>query len=440
MMPSWTRKLGVGLTCAGALAGPGLSAPADTAEAWNVHAQSTVIEQWHGDFHAPYTGTNSLSPSREDKHTATLTIFLGRRLWPGGEIYYNPEVTQGNGLSGAVGAAGFPNGEATRAGSTTPEYNTARLFLRQTFGLGGGAESAGADKNQLAGAQDAERLTLTLGKLSATDIFDNNSYSHDSRTQFLNWALMDNGAWDYPADTKGYTGGFTAEWRQRPRTLRWGVFMEPREANGRTLDPHVAKAWGQAVEWEERYTAGGRAGALRAIVYWNRAHMGSYAQALRTAGASPPDVTLSRRYRSKAGAGLNWEQEIADGVGVFARTGCNDGHAETWAFTEIDRTLSAGLSVKGARWGRADDTWGAAVLANGLSGDHRRYLAAGGNGFIVGDGRLSYAPEEILESYYDWKPIRWLAVALDYQYVAHPAYNRARGPVSVFAVRAHVEF
>ncbi len=409
-------------------------------EDWSIHGQTTVIEQWHDGFEAAYSGTNSLNPAREDKHTATLTVFLGRRLWPGGEIYYNPEMTQGTGLSGTLGLAGFPNGEATRAGSENPEYNTARLFLRQTFGLGGSAETTESGANQLAGPQDPERLTLTLGKLSATDLFDDNAYSHDPRTQLLNWALMDNGAWDYPADAKGYTGGFTADLRLARRSLRWGIFMEPAEANGRPLDPHLSKGFGQAFEWEERYSAAGRPGVLRVLAYWNQAHMGSYAEALRQAGPNPPDVTLSRRYRSKAGAGLNWEQQLAGGLGAFARLGFNDGHNETWAFTEIDRTASAGLNLKGTAWKRPDDTVFAACVINGLSPEHRRYLAAGGYGFIIGDGFLRYGAEEILETGYDWKAARWLAVAADLQLADHPAYNHDRGPVKIAALRLHSEF
>ena len=409
-------------------------------EAWSVHGQTTLIEQWHGDFSVPYSGTNSLSPNREDKHTATLTLFLGHCLWPGGEIYYNPEVTEGTGLSGAVGLAGFPNGEATRAGSNTPEYNTARLFLRQTFGFGGPAEKIESDSNQLASSQDSQRLTLTLGKLSAVDSFDANAYSHDPRTQLLNWALMDNGAWDFPADAKGYTGGFTADLKLVERSLRWGIFMEPAEANGRPLDSHLTKALGQVLEWEERHDLAGRPAVLRTLIFWNHAHMGNYAEALQSAGPNPPDVTLSRRYRSKIGAGLNWEQALADGVGAFGRIGFNDGRNETWAFTEIDRTASAGLSLKGSAWNRPNDTLVLGVLVNGLSFEHRRYLEAGGYGFIVGDGALNYGAEEIFEANYNWKVFRFLALATDLQLVAHPGYNRDRGPVAVFALRLHAEF
>jgi high affinity Mn2+ porin len=403
---------------------------------WTAHAQTTIVEQWHGTFPAPYSGSNSLNPAREDKHTATLTLFLGRQVWKGAAVFYNPEFSQGTGVSNTVGVAGFPNGEATRAGANSPEYNTARLFLRQTIGLGGAQEQVDADQNELGGAQDVNRVTFTLGKISAVDVFDTNRYSHDPRTQFLNWALMDNGAWDYPADVKGYTIGATAELNQANRALRLGVFMEPVGANERPLDTHLRNARGQVLEWEERYTIAGHPGAIRTLVFWNRAHMGSYRAALR---GSATDVTATRADREKTGAGLNWEQEVAAGIGVFARAGFNDGRNETWAFTEIDRTLSAGASMGGDRWSRQNDVLGVAMLTNGLSGPHRRYLAAGGYGFIVGDGRLAYAPEQILESYYSWKIVRWFSATLDYQWIRHPGYNADRGPVSLFAIRGHWE-
>jgi high affinity Mn2+ porin len=405
---------------------------------WTFHAQTTFIEQAHPGFAAAYSGPNSLDPGGEEKHTYSLTVFLGHALWEGASLYYDPEVTMGQGLSDTVGIAAFPNGEGTRASSNAPEYDTARLFIRQVINLGGAPSRVDDDQNQVAQTVDANRVTLTLGKLSATDIFDNNSYSHDPRTQFLNWALVDDGAWDYPADSKGYTGGFAAEWAQADHTLRYGIFMEPRIANELPLDSHVDKAFGQVIEWEERYTAWGHAGALRPMVYWNRAHMGLYQAALE--GPSPPDVTLSRAYRSKVGAGLNWEQEVGDGVGAFARAGFNDGRTETWAYTEIDRALSGGVVVSGRHWGRPDDGCGLAAIASGLSSEHRKYLAAGGDGFILGDGRLNYEPEEVLELYYLWQPVKWFALTPDYQFVQNPGYNRDRGPVSVFGIRAHAEY
>jgi len=405
---------------------------------WTLHAQTTFIDQMHPGFAAPYSGANSLDPNQEIRHTLSLTLFLGHALWRGAALYFDPEVTQGGGLSNTTGVAGFPNGEGSRASSASPQYDTARLFIRQVLNLGGASARVDDDQNQVAQAEEENRLTFTLGKMSATDAFDNNAYSHDARTQFLNWSLVDEGAWDYPSDAKGYTGGFTAEWTLPGRTLRWGAFMEPKVANELQLDDRVGRAFGQALEWEEHYAASGRAGALRALAYWNRARMGLYQAALE--GSRPPDVTLSRAYRSKAGAGLEWEQEVADGVGAFARAGFNDGRTETWAYTEIDRSVSAGLSVSGRRWSRPDDTLGIAGVANGLSSEHRRYLESGGYGFILGDGRLSYEPERIAEVYYSWKAARWLAITADYQFVESPAYNRDRGPVNVFAIRAHAEY
>jgi len=412
-------------------------------EEWTFHAESTLIEQWHYDFTSPYEGENSLDPHTEDAHTLTATAFLGRALWSGAAIYLDPEVTQGGGLSGTLGLAGFANGEAshTAGGGNAPEFDLARLFVRQTIGLGGESEPVTDDQNQLAGSQDVNRLTFTLGKLSATDIFDNNSYAHDPETQFLNIALGGNGAWDFPTNTYGYTSGLAVEWNRSSSTLRWGTFLEPAEADGLAMDYHLAKAWGQVAEWEQRYTLGGHPGALRPMVFWNRANMGSYSEAVLEArpGVSP-DITTTRRYRSKTGAGLNWEQEITDSVGLFARAGFDDGHTETWAFTEIDRTVSSGLSLKGSAWGRTEDTLGVGGVVDGLSPDHRNYLAAGGYGFAIGDGRLDYGTENIVETYYNWKPVAWLALAFDYQFVDHPGYNRDRGPVSIFATRLHWEY
>jgi high affinity Mn2+ porin len=405
---------------------------------WTFHAQTTFIEQAHPGFAADYSGPNSLDPSGEEKHTASLTLFMGHTLWAGAALYYDPEMTEGQGLSDTTGIAAFPNGEGTRASSNSPVYDTARLFIRQVINLGGKSSKVEDDQNQIAQSEDDNRLTLTAGKLSATDIFDTNAYSHDPRTQFLNWALVDDGAWDYPADAKGYTGGFAAEWTFATHTLRYGIFMEPQVANELPLDARVDKAYGQVLEWEERYQADGHPGALRPMVFWNRAHMGLYQAALEE--SNPPDIALSRAYRSKAGAGLNWEQEVADGVGVFARAGFDDGRTETWAYTEIDRALSGGVSVNGKDWGRSEDGLGIAGIVSGLSGEHRAYLAAGGDGFILGDGRLDYGPEEVVEIYYLWTPLKWLAITPDYQFVEHPGYNRARGPVSVFGLRIHAEY
>ena len=415
--------------------------PAQTAEPapWSIHAQATVVDQWHYGFHSPYEGLESLQGSAEDKHTFSATLFLGYGVGRGGGLYLDPELTQGTGLSGTQGIAGFPNGEATHASGTAPVLNLARLLFRQTIGLGGETEKVEDDENQLAGVQDVDRIVLTAGKVAATDVFDDNAFSHDPRTQFLDVALMDSGAWDFPADTNGYTGGFTAELNRKDWTAHYGVFMEPAEANGSALDKHLFRAWGQVLQWDRRYALGDRTGTVRPFVFWNRADMGSYALSVSNPSAGL-DVVNTRGYRSKVGAGISWDQELTSDLGAFARASWNDGHTETWAFTEIDSSVAAGLSLQGAAWGRRDDTVGLAEVVDGLSADHRRYLAAGGYDFSIGDSRLSYATEDVTECYYNWKPVSWLALAADYQLVVNPAYNGSRGPVSVLGVRAHCAY
>jgi high affinity Mn2+ porin len=405
---------------------------------WTLHAQSTYVLQMNPSFHSPYQGMDSFDPNQESRHTVSFTLFLGHTLWPGASLYYDPEFTQGEGLSDTTGIADFPNGEGSRASSVNPQYDTARLFIREVVNLGGARSRMDDDQNQVPSGVSEDRLIFTAGKISVPDIFDNNAYSHDARTQFLNWALVDDGAWDYPADGKGYTGGFAAEWAMATRTLRYGIFMEPQVANALPLDDRVDKAFGQVLEWEERYQSDGHPAAIRFLAFWNRAHMGLYQAALEE--SSPPDITLSREYRSKTGAGLNWEQEITDGLGAFARVGFDDGRTETWAYTEIDESVSGGFALSGKRWGRADDTLGIAGVASGLSSDHKRYLQAGGYGFIVGDGRLNYEAERVAEAYYSFRAAKWLTLSLDYQFVEDPGYNRDRGPVSVFGLRAHAEY
>ena len=342
-------------------------------------------------------------------------------------------------MSGAVGVAGFPNGEATRVGDSKLTPYLARLFFRQTIDLGGETEPIVADANQLAGMRSKSNLTITLGKFAAGDVFDDNSFSHDPRTQFENWSLMANGAWDFPADTRGYTYGVAIELNEPGWAIRAGSLAEPKEANGADFDHKLSQALGQVVELEEDYTTGSRPGVLRLLGFVNNAHMGSYRETLDSPALSL-DVTRSRKYRSKYGYGLNYEQEIADEIGLFGRAGWNDGHTETWAFTEIDNTLSLGISVKGAHWRRKDDVFGLAGVSNGLSRDHRDYLAAGGYGFIVGDGQLNYGREEILEAYYAAKLWKGLTVSLDCQFVANPGYNRDRGPVLVGGFRFHLAY
>ncbi|MFI5166331.1 MAG: carbohydrate porin [Thermoanaerobaculales bacterium] len=418
------------------------SAPVAAEEPWpSVHFQATVITQHHGSFASPYAGANSLQPEEPRRTSETSTLFLGMRLpWEGGEFHVDPEIAGGEGFSGVTGIAGFPNGEMPRVSSPEPQPYAARLFVRQTFGLGGQREQVAADQDQIAGWQSVRRVTVTVGKFAAPDLFDANSFSHNPRTQFENWALMENGAWDYPADTRGYTIGLTVELNQPRWAVRYGFFTMPKVANGMAYDFRLGKAHGQALELEDRWTLGTHPGTVRVLAYRNDAHMGNYREAIDRPGPNGPDITLSETYSTKYGFGLNGEQEMTRYLGAFGRLGWNDGRTESFVFTEIDRTASFGLSLKGTGWHRPDDVVAVAAVVNELSRDHRDYLAAGGYGFIIGDGRLPhYEPEEIGELYYLFKLADHVFLTGDVGYVNHPAYNPDRGPVLVSGVRAHVE-
>jgi high affinity Mn2+ porin len=408
-------------------------------EWYSIHGQATVVSQGNWKFTSPYVGPNSLLPLLNYRTTNTDTLYLDARPWQGTEIVFNPEVSGGRGLSNTLGMAGFPNGEATRVGAVQPTPYVARLFVRQTIGLDGDVERIESAPNQLAGVRDIDRITFTAGKMSATDFFDDNRYSHDPRTQFLNWSLMFDGAWDYPANTRGYTYGVSMDFNTRYFAFRYGIFAEPAEANGADFDPHILNANGQIVEFEERYEIGGRLGKIREWAFLNHAHMGNYREALAEMPVDP-DITKTRAYRYKYGFGTSIEQELATNLGVFLRAGWNDGQSESWAFTEIDQTVATGLDVKGALWSRPKDDAGLAFVVNGLSDAHRDYLAAGGIGFIIGDGRLNYAHEEIVELFYNWVPRDWLILTADMQGVNNPAYNHDRGPVAIFGIRMHMAF
>lgn len=420
-------------------ASPGMPA-APEPEAWSVHGQITGVTQGHGAFSSPYAGDNSLESRKEIRTSLTTTLFLGRRLWEGGEFYVNPEAAAGQGISHVLGLAGAANGEIYRVDSPELKVSLARVFLRQTWDLGGSPEAVAPDANQLGGSRSSRRLVLTLGRFSAGDVFDLNGVSHDPRSQFLNWSLMDTATWDYPADTRGYTWGAALEACWDAWAVRLGSFTEPKVANGLSFDQHLARAHGESLEAEHGHEIAGLAGRVRVMAYANHARMGDYSESLRL-DPTAPDVTATRREgRVKYGWGLSAEQSLAPGVEAFLRAGWNDGRTETWAFTEVDRTVAAGLSLSGRRWGLPADRLGLAVVANGLAPDHRAYLAAGGYGFIIGDGRLNAGQERILEAYYALEAVPGITLSFDAQRVQNPAYNRDRGPVSIYALRLHGQF
>ena len=404
-------------------------------QSWNWHVQNTGIVQYHPAFPASYSGPNSLSSSAEVAETVSLDLYAGARLWRGAEAHIDGLMWQGSGFSKTLGVEGFPNGEAFRLGTSVPNVTIARLFIQQTIGLGGEQEPVEDGPLQLGGKQDVSRITLTVGKLSAKDIFDNNSYANDPRTQFMSWALMANEAWDYPADSLGYITGFAAELNQHHWAIRYGFFQMPSTANGIAIDQHFLEAWGMVTEFERRHTVNGHPGTVRLLAYLNSAHMGNYQEAID--GPHPANIDAMQAYRYKYGFGLNVEQEIIKNVGAFARLGWSDGQNESWTFADVDRTASLGLSIKGEFWGRANDTVGLAGIINGISSVHSEFFADGGLGILAGDGNLTYGWEKIVETYYDFQIWKTLHGALDYQFISDPAYNQARGPVSVLGARLH---
>jgi high affinity Mn2+ porin len=315
----------------------------------------------------------------------------------------------------------------------------ARVFLRQVIGLGGEQETVEDDALQLAGKQDVRRVTITLGKFSVKDIFDNNAYANDPRTQFMNWCLMANGAFDYAADSLGFTHGFAVEVNEPQWAARYGIFQVSKVSNLMAHDWNLLKAWQMPAELEYRWSLNQHPGTARVLGYVMQAHMGSFQEALNSP-IRPADIAVTREYRIKYGFGLNVEQELVKNVGVFSRLGWNNDRTEPWEFTDIGYTGSGGVSIKGEPWHRPNDTLGAAFVANAISSIHQRFLAAGGTGILDGDGNLSYGIEEDVETYYDFQIWKKLHGALDFQYVQNPAFNRDRGPVEIVGGRLHWEF
>lgn len=408
---------------------------------FSLHWQATYVEQAVFGFHAPYSGPNSLTPGK-DRETTDVTVYLGARLWSGGEVWANPEIDQGFGLDNTLGVAGFPSGEAYKVGKSEPYLRLPRLFVRHTLNLGGASDPVEAAANRFRVERSADRLVFTLGKFGVTDIFDMNSYAHDPRGDFLNWAALDAGTFDYAADAWGYTVGAAVEWYEDVWAVRLGLFDLSDVPNSEHLKPGFHE-FQSDFEVERRHQLLDKAGKVLLTIFNSRGRMGLLDDAAALAGntGQPADIAAVRRYRSRFGASLGLEQELASDLGLFARLGKAAGNVEAYELTDIDRTVSVGLSLKGARWGRPDDTFGLAGIDNRISGARERFLNARGLGILVGDGQLPHpGPEQIVETYYELAVGRHLQLTLDYQWISHPAYNEDRGPVSIAAARVHVQF
>ena len=434
--------------------------PQDSLPRFVCHFQLTIIDQWHGRFNSPYAGQASLQPDPEQDMSLTSTVFTISRLWKNGYFFFNPEVAGGKGFSGATGIAGFPNGEIYRVGNPTPQAYIARAYLQQIIPLPGykyehlsftDSVTPLTDNedmvNQLPKNVPDKRIVFIIGKNCLADFFDENIYSHDPRHTFLNWALMDNGAWDYPANTRGYTYSALAEYDNKGFALRMSAALEPTYANGPILDWNINKTIGYTFEADQHFEINKHHGEVGFLVYENIGRGGNYEQAIAlkksgqdtTLNVSQPAAYLGNK---KYGFGVSCTMELTKKLGILARAGWNDGHTATWTFTEIDRTACVGIFIDQPLLKKTENTFGLAILVNGISRQHRDFLNAGGIDFIIGDGKLPhYATENILETYYNIAITHNIALMIDYQYVQHPGYNADRGPVhSIISGRVHVIF
>ena len=405
--------------------------------------QSTYVWQKHPQFSASYDGPSSLFSNQEIGYTLSATAFFGVRPWKGTEIFIDPEVTQGLPFSGLRGLGGMTNGEAQKAGSTEPIAYWSRRFVRQTFGFGGGEIEQEAAFNQFAGTVDKRRLVFTAGVFAATDIFDQNTYAHDPRINFLNWSLMDYGAWEMPADARVYTRGLVVEYYHDDWAFRLGRMLLPIDSNGLQLNGNFSQSYSDNLELERGHTLFGQPGRLRMLLFRSQAEMGSWNDALQYGQLNGlvPDVANVRKSQTKSGFGISLEQAVTQDLGVFARFSKNNGQAEAYSFAQIDQSVSLGLSVKGTQWSRPEDTVGLGLAFNSISSDHIDYLNAGGQGFFCGDGQLSSpGKERIFEAFYSMKVNKALWATVDFQRVNNPCYNTERGPVNVYSLRLHMEF
>jgi carbohydrate-selective porin OprB len=402
--------------------------------------QFTVIAQYLPRFPALYSGPNSLTNSGDAAATHTYGIYFGSRFSGRLQAYLDVEMARGSAVGGAVGLAGITNGDVIRQGSIDLGQGPyiARAFLRYTIPLGPATDTLPRAMDQLPGLQPAARLELKLGKLAATDDFDQNRYANSTRTQFCDWGLFNNTAWDYAADTRGYSYGVVLGLLYPRWALHVGSYLMPTFANGNVLDWNVRRARGDNVELALEPTRLGS--VLRFLAYQNHGRMGVYREALtrRQGTGQPPDVAADDQPgRRKYGFGLSLEQPLADlgETGAFLRAGWNDGRTEDFAFTEVDRHFSVGFQLVGTRWGRPGDRLAIAYVRHGLSPEHQAYLAAGGKGFLLGDGRLNYDGETILETYYRFQVRSHAQISPDLELIANPGYNRDRGPATVLTLR-----
>jgi len=419
----------------------------DTAPFW-ISGQANVVLQWHPTFPAKYSGPNSLSAPAQSATTHILTLYLGYELTHNTEVFLDVEDATGGGVGTAVGLASYVNLDSVRLVQGLPLSKSpylARAMVRQIIPLTDERVKMDRDPLHLATSLPARRIEFRIGKFDLVDFFDLNSFGTDSHLQFLNWSVDNDGAYDYAANTRGYTDGAILEYDDHWFTARFGEALMPKIANGINLDLDIARARSENLE----FVAAGnhflhRSGAVRLLGYLNHANMGNYEEAVRDFenGETPvPEITFTRRQgRHKYGIGLNFEQELTSQVSAFGRLGWSDGHNESFAYTEVDRTLELGVFTKTDKWKRRNDRAGVVFVMNGIVAAHQQYLALGGSGFLLGDGALNYGHEKIVEGFYTAHLWRGFFASFDLQHINNPGYNKDRGPVFVPGLRFHVDF
>ncbi|HMD06932.1 MAG TPA: carbohydrate porin [Candidatus Acidoferrum sp.] len=436
---------------------PGDAAPSPTSDPFPImfphqewswlwlSGQANIISQWHPAFHSPYQGPNSLTPGAQDATSRVLTLFTGLRLSNTSELLCDIQEAGGHGISEALGLGGITNLDVVRNTSLSKSPYVARLMWHQIIPLSSGREGSSRTPLSLFSSLPERRFEFRFGKFSMVDFFDLNDYGSDTNFQFMNWTVDNNGAYDYAADTRGFTFGAMIEYHDHSWTVRFAEALMPKVANGINLDADMARARAENVEFEfHRKTIRGQTGVLRLLSYVNHANMGDYQQAIDNflAGRTPkPEITDHPLQTTiKYGFGINFEQPLNDWLGVFGRWGWNEGQHESYAYTEVDQTDQIGVAFKGSLWRRKWDRAGVVFVSNGISHDHAEYLALGGDGFLLGDGRLNYGRENIVETYYTLHAWRGIYPAFGLQHINNPGYNRDRGPVLVPTLRLHVEF
>jgi high affinity Mn2+ porin len=423
--------------------------PHSDANRWWLSGQINVITQGHGSFSAPYSGPNSLKATPEIAISRIYTLYGALRLTKSDDIVVDLEEASGTGISNSLGLAGYPNIDVVRIpGEGTPLSTApylARAIFRHVFSLSDEAEDAEVGPLGMLKTLPVRRLEFRAGKMSLADFFDVNPAGSDSHFQFMNWTVVNNGAWDFAADTRGYTYAAMVEYDDRNWAIRFAEALMPTVANGISLDGDLARARAENLEVEFHPSVIlGKPAQVRLLSYVNHPNMGDYREAIDLfleGKTRTPDIVATRQQgRVKYGFGINLEQQLWGNLRAFGRFGWNNGTTESFAYTEVDQTLELGADYAGGTWHRPYDKVGLAVVTNGISGDHREYLKLGGLGFLLGDGTLAYGRENIVEAYYNAHFWRGLYGAIDLQHINNPGYNQDRGPVFVPAVRLHAEF